>query len=157
MYKLIAFTTAFFLLSLGLKAQKFTRGEAEYLQQYEKNIKKSRINGVYIPATLKDAFDELTELSTAEARAKFKSGEERLVSERLSRGLGQWMIVNWNFFEGSRFSHYLKTELGVNHPEDMAQVVMIAFHRYLNERPLGVKELSKEFEEKRRAQNRKKD
>lgn len=122
--------------------------EETFEKRYAQNIKKSRINGVYIPADLDEAFQELTLLSTQEALAKFKSGEEKEVAKKLHFGIGRWMIYNWNFYEGSRFSHYLK-ELGLNHPDDMAQFVIVTFHRHLNDKPLNEEELVKYYQDER--------
>jgi hypothetical protein len=109
--------------------------EVSFEERYERNIKKSRINGVYIPKDLEEAMTELVALSTEEAIAKFKAGEEELVARRLHFGLGRWMIYNWNFYEGSRFSHYLK-EKGINHPDDQARFVIVSLHRKLNNKDI---------------------
>jgi hypothetical protein len=111
-------------------------------KQYKENIQKSRINGVYIPEDLNDAFKELRDLSNPESLNKFKLAEEMMVAKKLHFGLGRWMIYNWNFYDGSRFSNYLK-EKGLSHPDDMAKFVMICFHRHLNNTDLEEDELIK--------------
>ena len=58
-------------------------------------------------------------------------------------------MYNWNFYEGSRFSHYLK-EMGVSFPDDMASFVIISYHRHLNGRELELEKRSAEIAEKRR-------
>lgn len=122
--------------------------EKSYNEQYEKNIKMIRINGVYIPKDMEDAFVELNRLSEPQAISKFKHAPEEEVLAKLHYGLGQWIIKNWNFYEGSRFSHYLK-EMGVSHPDDMAQFVMGSWHRHLNNKPLELKEQAQEYRERR--------
>jgi hypothetical protein len=59
---------------------------------------------------------------------------------KLHFSLGRWMIYNWGFYEGSRLSYYLKN-LGIGHPDDMAQFIIITYHRNLNKTKLNVKEL----------------
>ena len=98
---------------------------------YQINIKKSRINGVYIPESLEDAFKELDELSTPEARLKFKNAEEEMVARKLHFGLGRWMSYNWNFEEGSRLSHILRG-YGIHNPDDMINFMLRSYHRHLN-------------------------
>ncbi len=135
-------------MCLGVNAQDPIADEETFEQRYSRNIKKSRINGVYIPKDLDEAMDEIEALSSEEAIAKFKSGEESLVSRRLHFGLGRWMIYNWNFYEGSRFSHYCK-ELGIAHPDDMARFVIVSLHRELNGKDLNIDGQVRQFQEER--------
>jgi hypothetical protein len=115
-----------------------------YQKEYNKNIKLTKINGVYIPASLEEAFSRLERLSPPASIAKFQSGEESIVAKKLHYGIGRWMINNWNFFGGSRFSHMLKIK-GVVHPDDMAQFVIRTFHRHLNNKPLDEESLIQEL------------
>ena len=145
--KIILILSAFFIVGQCF-AQDPVSDEQSFEERYARNIKKSRINGVYIPKNLDEAMMEVEALSTDEALAKFKSGEEELVAKRLHFGLGRWMIYNWNFYEGSRFSHYLK-ELGINHPDDQAKFVIVSLHRKLNNLPLEIDQQIAEFQKAR--------
>jgi hypothetical protein len=122
--------------------------EAEIEAEYNRNIKKSRIAGVYIPKDFEDAFVELRRLSSAEDLRKFKSQPEEEVCRRLHFGLGRWMMVNWSFYAGSRYSHFLRQQ-GVTYPDDMAHLTLRLFHRHLNEKPLDVDNMIKEVLESR--------
>lgn len=55
--------------------------EKEFQEQYDKNIRKSKINGIYIPKDLKDAYREIISLAPEEAIIKFKNGEEDVVTK----------------------------------------------------------------------------
>lgn len=143
-----SFLMLFAFSTLSMQAQEFPNTEAEFKATYKKNIKKSRINGVYIPKDMDDAFGELDNLSTKESKMKFRSGTEDVVADKLQRAIGQWMIVNWNFYEGSRMSHYIKG-VGVTHPEDMAEFMIRSYHRHLNKVPLETKELASTIESRR--------
>ena len=123
--------------------------ESEYNKQYAENIKKEYINDIYIPANFNEAFDELIRLSDPEAINRFKNGEEELVSRKLHFGLGKWMMVNWNFEDGSRLSHQMK-ELGVSFPDDMIQFMIVSFHRHLNNKPLELEARAEGFAEMRK-------
>jgi len=125
------------------------RNEAEYEKQYNRNIRKSRINGVYIPKDINDAIVQLKKLSSSSSLAKFKNAPENKVAKKLHFGIGNWMIVNWNFYEGSRFSDYLK-KMGVGHPDDMADFMIVTFHRYLNNKELNSKKLATKFKTNRK-------
>lgn len=123
--------------------------EEQYQQQYEERIKKERIGGVYIPKNLDDACAQLTKLSTPESREKFKNVPEDSVTLYLHGSLGKWMILNWSFYEGSRLSHYLRSA-GITYPDDMADFLIIAWHRQLNAKPIEIKALVVRFKEKRK-------
>ena len=133
--------------------------EESFNKQYEINIKKEFINDVYIPATIEEAFDELTRLANPDAIAKFRKADEKEIETKLHFGLGRWMMVNWNFEDGSRLSHVIK-EMGVTFPDDMCQFLIVSFHRHLNNKPLELEaranmyfERRKKEHEKRLAQN----
>lgn len=116
---------------------------------YQVNILKSRINGVYIPKDLDDAFAELDRLSPPEALEKIRVEDEIFIAQKLHYGLGRWMAYNWNFDEGSRFSHYLKG-LGLFYTQEMIDFVLISYHRYLNKKPQEVEVRVKQYIEKRK-------
>ncbi len=142
--------TFFFVFVIGLPlsivAQIVDSFAIAFEQQYAINIMKEEINGVYIPVDVADALLELDRFGTDESRNKIRQGEEEIVATRLSRGLGKWMIVNWNFEEGSRLSHHLK-KMGVSHPDDMALFLVVSYYRYLKGVDL---ELTKRAEEQRK-------
>jgi hypothetical protein len=127
--------------------------ERVYEENYEWRIQQRVLDGIYIPEDLEDAFGEIKRLSEPEALDKFRSGAEEEVARKLHFGLGRWIIVNWGFYDGSRFSHYLK-ELGLSHPDDMAQFVIRTFHRELNNLPLDEEPLIEELREQRAAEYR---
>lgn len=144
---LFVFGFLYYLLPLG--AQDEPPSKAEQLDSiYQKNILKSRINGVYIPRDIDDAYEEFIHLSPEASIEKFKLAPEDQVAEKLHFGIGRWMIVNWNFYEGSRLSHYLRT-LGVLHPDDMADLLIVVFHRKLNEKDIGLTELVEALKKER--------
>lgn len=128
----------FFSLSIA-SAQVFPQNEAQFDSIYAQRILLEEIDGVYIPRNLDDAFVELQRLSSPADIEKFKSATEEIVRKRLFFGLGRWMIVNWGFYEGSRLSHSLK-ELGILHPDDMARVILVCFHRHLHQQDLRLAE-----------------
>jgi len=148
------------LSSFGMTAQLevFKEGpvssgsEKEYEEQYQKNIKKSKINNIYIPRDLKDAFKEIIALAPEEAILKFKAGDELVVAKKLHHGLGKWILMKWNLEEGSRYSHFLKQK-GLSYPEDMVQFTIRAFHRHLNDVKLEEEILIKEYTDIREAEH----
>ena len=123
--------------------------------EYQKRIRKTRIADVYIPKDLEDAFVELKRLSHPDDLRKFAAAEETEVCRKLHFGLGKWIMSNWQFYNGSRFSHYIKGQ-GVTFPDDMAQFVLRSFHRHLNEVDLETEVLALEYSEKRNQDHQKK-
>ncbi len=115
---------------------------------YQSNIKKSRLNGVYIPKDLDDAFKELDRLSPPESLAKMKTTTEDVIAKKLHFGLGRWMSYNWNFSEGSRFAHHLR-QLGLFDTDDMIDFTLVSYHRYLTQKPQEIEIRVKKMVEKR--------
>ena len=123
--------------------------DEEFNKIYQENIQKEFINDVYIPIDVADAMKQLDLLSDDKGKSKLLEADENLAADRLVYGLGKWMIVYWNFYEGSRLSHHLK-EYGLSHPEDMAKFLITTYHRYLRNAPLELKERGAIFFEKRK-------
>lgn len=140
-----------FFTSANLMAQQYNppNDESEFERQYQERIKKDRINGVYIPRNLDDVLVQLNKLTSEEARQKFKTVPEEAVCKVMHNRLGQWMIANWSFYEGSRLSNYLRSA-GVTYPDDMADFLILAYHRHLNGHTVAIKELAVYFKERRK-------
>lgn len=144
---LLVFTIAI-LIGGNINAQVPETGD-QYAKEYERRIKKEYLNEVYIPKDLTDAFKEIKRLSNKEAISNFQRADEDVVAKKLYFSLGRWIIVNWGFHGGSRLSHWLKTKVGVSHPEDQAIFIIRTFHRSINKKELNVKELAETLKEKR--------
>ncbi len=155
---------SFFLIPLDTSAQPKTAPKSvkpaeqgppstaeEYEKQYQERIKQEKINGVYIPKNLDDAMLQLDKLISPDAQAKVRTVPEDSACMRLHHRMGQWIILNWGFYGGSRLSHYLRSA-GVSYPDDMADFLIIAYHRHLNKKPYSIKELATKFKEKRKAE-----
>ena len=148
-YSLLIYCFITCLASADLYAQNFASNEAEYDSIYAINIQLSKINGVYIPKDLDEAHDRITMLSPKESMTKFAMEDENIVCQKLHFGIGRWMIVNWNFYEGSRLSHYLKAK-GLSHPDDMAQFLLRTLHRKLNKKELLENDIVEELRSNRK-------
>lgn len=140
------FTLLISLASLSLFSQ--PDYEKEFLAEYERRISQEYLDDVYIPADLEDAIEQIKKLADPDIVAEFKAAPEDIIAVKLHFGLGKWMMVNWGFYEGSRLSHHLKSK-GVSFPDDMAQLIIISFHRHLNGVPLDTETLAAAYTEKR--------
>ncbi|MBL7825205.1 MAG: hypothetical protein JNJ57_01150 [Saprospiraceae bacterium] len=126
--------------------------EEEFERQYQDRIKKDKLNGVYIPKNLDEAMTELDKRISDESKLKFKALPEDSVCQIMHYRLGNWIILNWGFYGGSRLSHYLRSA-GVTFPDDMADFLILAYHRRLNAKPIGIKELALDFRERRKKEH----
>ena len=135
------------------KAAKPVATEEAFEKKYKKRIKKERLYGVFIPKDLADAFIQLNILIDKSSQTKFKNMSEKDAVKKLHFSFGRWMIHNWGFYGGSRYSHYVKG-LGIHHPEEMASFTILMYHRYLNKKKLNVKEYLKTFKEKKEAKKK---
>lgn len=124
--------------------------EAEFEKQYQERIRKDKLNGIYIPKNLDDALLQLDKLISPESQAKIKTIPEDSVCWALHARLGQWMMLNWGFYGGSRLSFYLRSA-GITYPDDMADFILLCYHRRLNAKPYTIKEFAVQFRQKRKA------
>ncbi|MBK8554879.1 MAG: hypothetical protein IPL65_03505 [Lewinellaceae bacterium] len=154
--KIKSFTPAFLLLVLpatNLCAQQKetapANNEAEFEQQYQERITKDRLFGTYIPKNLDDALLQLDKLIAPDNQLMVKNIPEDSICIYLHSKLGQWIILNWGFYGGSRLSNYLRSA-GVTYPDDMADLILIAYHRHLNQKPVVIKNLALSFRDKRK-------
>ncbi len=147
------FSTLLFTFALASPALAQQEGppsdEKEFEKQYQERIKKDKLNGVYIPKNLDDALLQLDKIISPESQAKIRVIPEDSVCLALHQRLGQWIILNWGFYGGSRLSHYLRSA-GVSFPDDMADFLILAYHHKLNAKPVSIKELAVYFKEKRK-------
>ena len=135
------------LATTSLWSQETTNLSPEEL--YAQNIKLEYINDVYIPKDVADAMLEIDRLSDEVGRAKLLETDEQNAADKLVMGLGKWLIVNWNFYPGSRLAHKLK-DYGVSNPDDMAKFLIVSYHRHLRKVPLELEKRGKVYYDKRK-------
>lgn len=132
------FTLLFLVFTLsgygqfGGDGERTVMTKAEIDKRYQENIKKSKIDGVYIPTDTADAIKEIKTLAPEDGLNQFAEiVDENEAARKLYFGLGRWMGINWSFYEGSRLSHHLKQN-GLVHPDDMIIFLLTVLHRDLN-------------------------
>lgn len=129
-------------------SQKPPETEAEFEKAYERRIRQTFLNGVYIPKDIGDAFKELNRLIDASSKKTFLSINAEQAAEKLHFSFGRWMVHNWGFYGGSRFTKYLN-QINLYHPDDMSRFVIITYHRNLKRQPLEVKSLVEQLKAER--------
>ncbi len=137
------------ILALILPAFLFSQEVEENLSDpgYEWRIRQEILFNVYIPKDVNEAFAQLNKLIDADSKATFKVQPEDEAAKKLFFSFGRWMTYNWSLYEGSRLSVHLQS-LGIHHPDDMARFLIISYHRSLNRKPLEIKTLIQQFQEK---------
>lgn len=133
----------------GVVGQSLANNPTEYQELYERRIRQTTLNGVYIPKDLADAFVQLDRRIETANRAQFVSVPEETAFRELFHSFGRWITVNWGFRGGSRYSHYLR-QLGLTHPEDMAEFTVRMYHRHVRKAPLDPKPVVESILERRK-------
>lgn len=156
MFKQILFVFILVTISGALYGQWETGGDptvmtkAEIDKRYNENIKKTRIDGVYIPIDYKEAINEIKALAPDDGLASFIAiPDEDIAARKLFFGLGRWMALNWSFAEGSRLSHSIKN-LGVVHQDDMIVFILTMLHRDLRNDTRDPKDVIQRLAQKRK-------
>jgi hypothetical protein len=141
-------------VSAQLKARQEEDAQNSFEDDYDYRVRQQQLYGVYIPKDLADAFQQLNQKTDAESRRKFAGMSEEDARHKLHFSLGRWIIHNWGFYGGSRLTKYLN-DIGIFNPDDMARFIILTYHRELNDKPLGVKELVEDFKAVRAAEKEK--
>ncbi len=130
----------FFLFTMTAHSQDSLSYEEQYLQEYQKRIQKSHINGFYIPDNLKDAIRILDEIVDEPGRRKFASQVDTTAVNKVFFSFGRWININWGMEQGSRLTVSLNKH-GVSYPDDMTRLIMYAYHHHLNKQPYNIDSL----------------
>ena len=125
--------------------------DAPQRMTYEERIRKTRLDGHYIPYDLKDAMRELEDITPITSQNAYASREEDFVVRKLYFSFGRWLGVNWSRYEGSRLSAYLN-DLGVDTPDGQIELLMRLYHRHLNGKELDVRPLVEAYKAERAAE-----
>lgn len=115
--------------------------EEKIQKEYQQRIRKTHINGFYIPQDLQDALRMLDEVIEESGRRKFAEQEEDFAVQNVFFSFGRWININWGMEKGSRLTVALN-KLGLTYPDDMVRFVMYAYHRHLNRRELNTEDLA---------------
>lgn len=143
-----------FFLCLGVvHGQDSLSIEEQILKEYQKRIRKSHINGFYIPEDLEDALRMLDEIVDESGKRKFASREEDYAVSNVFFSFGRWINVNWGIEGGSRLTVALN-KLGLSHPDDMVYFLMHTYYRHLKNRDLEIESLVGQIKEKRKERER---
>lgn len=125
----------------------------KFLEQQRKSDEKNKIkyetdtiDGVYIPKNLEDCFVQINSFWNDSTKIKVKNWDEREFVGNAHMGFGMWMRNNWRLWGGSRLSKHFN-ELGINHPDDMSGIILVSYHRHLNNTEIKLEEQIKYYQD----------
>lgn len=140
----------FFSLPVKISAQvKPKKDEIYTVESYEKRVQMEYINNVYIPLDIADALKELDLKMDPKGKEKFAQMSEEDAATKVYFSFGRWMSVNWGMEEGSRLTHYFNRQ-GIAKVEDMIRILMLTYHRHINQKELRMNELISYYKDLRR-------
>jgi hypothetical protein len=90
-----------------------------------------------IPKTLDECFEEL---SKSEGLEKFKDMPEEHIIGAYHHGLGTWMRNEWGLWDEKSDLHKHFKAMGLFHADDMSGLILLSFHRKVNEKELKTEE-----------------
>lgn len=122
------------------------RGDDINEETYKERVKQDKLDGMYIPRDLYDAFRVLDELMDEDARKTFMAFSDEEVDRKTHGSLGVWLENKWSMSEGSRLSEYFR-KMKVPHYDYMIGIIITSYHRHLHGKDLKVKEQVLHFRE----------
>lgn len=136
--------------------------EFKTLERYQllrKTIEREMLHIDYVPETLEETFLWLDKF--LQDKELFKETPEKEMMGMAHHGLGRWLRNKWYLWWSEKFaiesieekdSLYPQTKptlnsyfesLGIHHADDMSGIVLVSYHRHLNDKPI---ELEKQVE-----------
>ena len=96
--------------------------------------------GVYIPKDINEAMKILDQILSPKFREEIKQKAESELDD-YHFGLSAWFRNNWaGINEGSRLYKYFESFGTVFSTDDFSSMILISYWRYLNDKPLKLKE-----------------
>ncbi|GAA4825272.1 DUF6794 domain-containing protein [Algivirga pacifica] len=111
----------------------------------ENKFELDSINGVYIPNDLEDCFVQINAFWSDSTKQQVTEWTEDEFVGKAHMGFGTWMRNNWRLWGGSRLSKYFN-DMGIYHPDDMSGIILISYHRYLNDTDIQFKKQVKYYQ-----------
>ena len=116
-------------------------------QRKAKKERAKKINAIYVPRDIYDAHKELDKKTTEDYQSQIRNWKEKESVYKTKHSLGLVLRHDWELWNGSRLSAYFNS-IGIFNPNDMSEIVIRTYHRYLNGQPLLIGDLVKEHIQK---------
>jgi hypothetical protein len=91
-----------------------------------------------IPTTLDDCLRSIDKLWDLNSKDYALSQTETAFVESETKRFGGWIRSNWLVAGSGLAAHF--HQMGITHVEDMTSIILTSYHRYLNQKPVGLDE-----------------
>jgi hypothetical protein len=108
---------------------------------------------ITIPKTLDECFDTLDKI--LQDKDVFKATPEKQMSAQAHMFLGRWLRNNWHLWWSEELYSHVKdkspeypstkpelvkwfNEQGIHHADDMSGIIVLSYHRKLNDKPIDL-------------------
>ncbi|SYZ74492.1 hypothetical protein TRIP_C90120 [Candidatus Zixiibacteriota bacterium] len=98
----------------------------------------------YIPVDLSDCLTQLDKTLSQEVHDTLMAWDEEDLWKAHFR-LGMWIRNNWGLWGRSRLSNWFNAQ-GIKHPDDMSNIILTSYWRYLHDKPIGLDDQINRFE-----------
>lgn len=98
--------------------------------------------GTFKPKNLVEALDALKKASHPEGLESFSNVTEEVL-HGYQRSLGKTISTEWKIGQNSHIEVYFRNQ-GIDNATRMVQILILAFHRYLNGEPCSLESVKKD-------------
>ncbi|GBC62870.1 hypothetical protein DENIS_3854 [Desulfonema ishimotonii] len=109
--------------------------------------------GVYIPKNLEDCFNELDKMLHSDAKKYLAEKNEETFRKNIElqkffshMQLGLFLRNKWGLWKKNRLVEYFK-KLEIFHPDDMSEIILNSYQRYLQKKPIKLDEQVASYKE----------
>jgi hypothetical protein len=120
--------------------------ERKWAEEDKVRFTADSLRGIYIPINLEDCFTQINSLWSDSIKTVVKQRTEDEFTGKMHFGFGMWMRNNWQLWGGSRLSKYFNS-LEIYHPDDMSGIILVSYHRYLNNKDIQLDEQIKYYKD----------
>jgi len=105
------------------------------------NLNNLKVDDIYILQNIEDCFIQIDNFLDDTIKASIKLKKEKDFATQEHRfGLGLWIRNNWRLWEkGSKLTKYFN-DMGIFHPDEISNIILISYHRYLNNIDINIEE-----------------
>jgi hypothetical protein len=101
---------------------------------------------IKIPTKLSECFSKLNEILKDSPDGKwFLEADEDEAVANSYHGLGSWIRNNWGLWEENSPLYTYFNKLGLIKPHDMSSVILLSYHRHLNNKEIKLDRQIKDY------------
>lgn len=105
---------------------------------------KKTYNKIQIPDDLRKCFLELNEKLSQDQITDFKNTRENEIA-KFHFSIGRWIRNRWQLWSSESPLTRFFNDLGIFHPDDMSEIILTTYHRYLNNRRIALEQQIKYY------------